>query len=58
MGVFEKMLSGACRQAFLDRLEGKFNTNQAELSGMREYIPGRACTEDILRLQNGDFFFF
>lgn len=56
-GVFDRMLDMDTRKNFLVRKETSFSVTDEEYSLLEEYIPTEACTEDIRRLRDGDFFF-
>ena len=57
MGVLDKMLDMEVRRAFLERKKGSYNVPEEELAQLSDYILSDACTEEIARLKDGDFFF-
>ena len=57
MTVFEKMLDPSVRQAFLFHRQEKQLVSEEAVQALSEYILSCECTEDILRLKAGDFFF-
>lgn len=56
MHVFERMADLKTREAFLAKKELHADPADEEWVFLRSYIPSEECTEDIRRLQRGDFF--
>lgn len=57
MTTFEKMLSREKREAFLKRKESSVRVTDEEIALLSGYVLSDACTADIRRLMEGDFFF-
>ncbi len=56
MRVFEQMANLEVRKAFLDRKESHVVRDDEELDFLKSYLLSDECTEDIKRLQSGDYF--
>ena len=56
MGVFDKMLTPGCKQAFLEKKAEQLGTNEEYLDSLCEYISGCECDHDIRRLMDGVYF--
>ncbi len=55
--VFDRMLDMEVRKAFLERKSSSYSLTGEELEQITEYVMSDKCTEDIIRLKNGDFYF-
>lgn len=56
MYVFERMADPEVRKAFLAKKELHAAPNDEEFDFLRSYLLSDECTEDIRRLQSGDYF--
>lgn len=56
-GVFDRMLQTETRRAFLERKRLSYNSTKEECDRLQDYLLSKACTTDIQRLKEGDFFF-
>ena len=56
MYVFEQMADPEVRKAFLEKKELHATPNYEEFGFIKSYLLSDECTEDIKRLQSGDYF--
>ena len=57
VSVFDRMLDMEKREAFLERKKSSYNAVEEEIEQLEAYILSDRCTDEILRLKEGDFFF-